>query len=130
MDSSGVVINAATLWFGFLADLIPTSVVMVGLYLLYKVFRNYESGIIFSVENARYYRKLAFVVFAKCGADIIYTTLSALAFTFQAPQGQRMGIIGFGTSELALIFVGSIILLISWVMQEAKNISEDQALTI
>lgn len=122
--------SSTALWLGFLADLIPTIVIMYGLYALVKLFRNYESGFIFSTQNAKLYRTLALVVFAKAFADVLYSTLSGLAFSFQGPVGERVGLIQFGTTELALIFIGCVVLLVSWVMQEASNLSDEQALTI
>jgi hypothetical protein len=128
--SSPLIINASSLVLAFLADMIPTAVLMYILYMLTKLFRNYELGIIFSLENSQIYRKLGFGLFGKAIADFLYVMLGGLALTFQNPIGKRVLMFELSTPQITLIFIGFVVLLISWIMEEAFKISEEQALTI
>lgn len=117
-------INALSLTLGFLANMIPVSVVMVGFYLLSKLFLNYEKGIVFSESNTKIYTKLAFVIFAKVGADVLFRFLCGLALTFQNPSNKKWFIIELRHPQI--IFIGLIVLLVSYVMAEAQKISDEQ----
>jgi hypothetical protein len=122
-------INATSLSLGFLAAMIPTCALMFIVYILTKIFRNYERGLIFSEHNTMLYRRIGFGLFAKTIADIVSLPLICLALTFQNPVKPE-GVIQVGTTHLGLIFVGVGVILISWVMDEASKIAEEQAYTI
>lgn len=128
--SPWITVHASGLFLAFLADMLPTAVLMYIFYMLTKLFRNYEIGIIFSLENSQIYRKLALGLFAKAVADCLYIMFSGLALTYQNPIGKRLLIFELGTPQISLIFIGFVVLLISWVMEEAFKISEEQALTV
>jgi hypothetical protein len=129
-DSPWITINASSLFLAFLTNMLPTTVLMYIFYMLTQLFRNYEAGLIFSLENSQIYKKLALGLFAKAIADCLYIMLGGLALTFQNPIGKRLLVFELSTPQISLIFIGFVVLLISWVMEEAFKISEEQALTV
>ena len=53
-----------------------------------------------------------------------------IVLTLNRGPGQRLLVIGLDGGDLSGIFVGIVILIIAWVMDEARKIQEDQALII
>ena len=123
------VFNQMTLILAFLVSLLPTVIVMYGLYQMIRLFKSYEQQEIFTVENVRRLKKFGYALFAWVIGGWIYDALLSLVFSMQAGQPAMIHII-FRSSDVTTIIVGSIIILISWVMNEAYKIAEEQAQTI
>ena len=93
------------------------------------MFISYEQQEIFTVENVRRLKKFGYALFGWVIGGWIYDALLSLVFSMQAGQPAMIHII-FRSSDVTTIIVGSIIILISWVMNEAYKIAEEQAQTI
>lgn len=116
---------------GFCAQAIALVLLLMGLVILKKLLQNYYMHEIFSVINAQYYKKLGVLccvqaLLAKPLSDMLMT----IAATVNNPPGHRCISIGFGTPNVALLFCGACILVISWVMQEASSLHDEQRFTI
>ena len=95
------------------------------------IFSNYKIGEIFNLDNAKYYNFLGWMFFIHAViAKPISEGLMVLAVTLANPVGERYISISFGTPNLASIFYGIIVLVVSWVMLEAAKIKEEQSLII
>lgn len=130
-------INIASLSFtplskllGCLISFLATGVIMYGILQFIALFKNYEAGEVFSLQNVRYYRRLGYSLFYFVIAKFISLPLMCMALTFQNPPGKRMVSVLFGSNDFLLLVTGGLVLLISWVMQEAYKIAEENAKTI
>ena len=56
--------------------------------------------------------------------------VTALAVTAANPPGRHMVSLGVGTTELALVFLASLALVMARVMDEARRLDEEAALTV
>ncbi len=115
---------------GSLVSLIPLSVALYGLINLKALFSLYEKAIVFSEQNTQCLHRLGYTLIAWFFASLIYTPLISLVLTFNSPSVQQAIVVRIGLSDLSLLITGGIVLLASWVMQEAAKLEKEQALTI
>jgi len=105
--------------------------ILVCLWMLRAIFKNYNDGNIFGSSNASYFKKIGLLLFF----DALVTTplgntLLNLAMTFNNPPGERFLTISFGSTNIYLLFFGLVIFIISLVMSEASKIHAEQQLTV
>ncbi|MBX3487195.1 MAG: DUF2975 domain-containing protein [Candidatus Paracaedibacteraceae bacterium] len=123
--------SPTSLLIGFLADAIGLILFMISLILLRKIFRTYSKSEIFSQHNAALYKKLGWLFLIDAFlAHPLSESLMILATTLNNQSGHRYLSLSFGTPNLEQIFYGTIVIIISWIMQEASKINDDQKLTI
>jgi len=84
-----------------------------GVIALNRLFKLFERGIFFAVENVRHLKTLGLVV-AGCG--LVQTLLEWLS------PAKNL--------SLNLLVLGLLIVLISWIMDEGRKLQEEQALTV
>lgn len=116
---------------GFCADLIGIAPFFISLFFLKNLFLHYRAGEIFTHKNALLYRKLGIVYLMD--ALWIHSCSKALliwAITMTNPPGHRYLSIAFGTPNLASLFYGTLVIVVSWVMAEASKLQEEQQFTI
>jgi len=70
----------------------------------------------------------ALIVWVVC--HIVRTTLLSVVLTMDNLPGQRMIVVALDSGDFTGIFVGVVVLIISWVMDEGRKIEEDQALIV
>lgn len=119
-----------TRFLAFLADMIPLGVMIYGLRKLEGLFRLYEHGLIFTEQHVRYFRSLGRTLIVWVGCDVVRNSLLSMVLTLDKPPGQRVITVGLGSADFAAIFVGIVVLIISWVMDEGRKIQEEQALIV
>lgn len=112
---------------GFAVAMLPTVVAVFGLLALHRLFRLYAIGRVFTPANTKALRRFALAVFGYALANPLALTLTVLVFTIDAPPGQRQFTIGFSQAELTALFLGVLFLAIAWVMDEARELAEDNA---
>lgn len=123
--------NSLLKFMGFSADLLGKLPFLISLYYLIQIFQNYKTNKIFTYQNAQLYRKLGFIYLID--ALIIKSlsnTLLVFAVTMTNPPGHRYISVSFGTPNLASLFYGSLVIIISWVMLEAFKMQEEQELIV
>lgn len=116
---------------GFFAELIGLIPFFISLFILKSIFNDYQQGTIFSIANAQKYKKLGWISFID--ALIIKScsnSLLVLAVTLTNPPGHRYLTLAFGTPNLKALFLGALLIIISWVMLEASKIYDEQKFTI
>jgi hypothetical protein len=123
-------LDPTTRLLGFMVSMLPVAITMFGLYQLVQLFRSYESGRIFTIENVKRYKKLGYTLFASVFGGLVYEALITWVVTFHNAPGKREIAITFGSYDIITLIVGGIILLISWVMMEGQNLAEEQVYTI
>ncbi len=115
---------------GFLLSLVPTSIYVIALAFLVKLFKHFENFEIFTEESVKCIRKLGFCILLNQLLYPVYIALYSLTLTITNPPGQRMIAVAFGGQQLSLLVIGCTIILISWIMEEGCKLKEDQAATI
>ena len=120
-------IPAASLVSGYLASMIAGAVVVYGVWQLRALFALYRRGLIFTSDNILRLRRFALAVLALTFASPLSNTLVILALTLGNPPGQRFLSIGISSSQLVTLFIGAVFLVIAWVMDEGRELAEDQA---
>lgn len=116
---------------GFFGDFISCLPFLISLFFLKRLFKNYQKGNIFSLENVYSYRKLGWLCFWDgLLAKPLQQAFMTVAATLSNPPGHRCIMVSFGTPNLEALFWGILVLAVSWVMAEGYKIQEDQNLTI
>lgn len=115
---------------GFFIDLLPLSVFVYALQTLSKLFHLYENGIIFTQANVDCFNRLGKAMIAWMVCHFLNNSLISIALTLHHPPGQRVFTIGIEGADFGALFVGGVILTVTWVMDEARKIKEDQELFI
>lgn len=123
-------LSGLTRFLAFLTELIPLTALMYGLRKLRELFRYYESGRIFTRQNVACFRSLGKTLIAWVTCNVVSNSLLSIVLTLNNPPGQRQITLGLFSADFTGIFVGIVILIIAWVMDEARKIQEDQALFI
>ena len=114
----------------FLAALVPGVALMVTLSRLRHLFALYREGRIFTQANVTCFQSVARALFIWAIGSILYTPLHGLAVTAANPPGRHMLTLGIGSTELALLFVATLAVIIARVMDEARRLDEEAALTV
>lgn len=114
-----------------LATVIGLCPLLLGLFFLKAVFRNYGRGEIFNTYNSLRYKYLGWLLFLDA---LIIKPLSdmlmILAVTLSNSPGHRVISISFGTPNMETIFCGVLVMVISWVMLEGYKLQEEQKFVI
>jgi len=115
---------------GFVASLLPIGVMVYGLATMRRLFQLYENGEIFSGQNVRCFRHLGYAIVAWVIASTVYTPLLSVIITATNPPGEKSLVIQFGSTQLAALIAGGIVMLIAWVMEEGRKLEDERAHTI
>jgi hypothetical protein len=119
-----------TRFLGFLVDLIPMAATLYGLRRLRDLFHLYENGLIFTELNVRSFRSLGRTLIVWVACSVARNSLLSIVLTLNNPPGRRVITLGLSSADFSGVFVGIVVVTISWVMDEARKITEDQALII
>jgi hypothetical protein len=114
----------------FAAAMVPGTALMVVLLRLRRLFALFRQGSIFSLATVLAFRGVARALWAWAMCSVLFTPLFALAVTAANPPGKHMISLGVGTTELALVFLASLALVMARVMDEARRLDEEAALTV
>ncbi|HEY2811656.1 MAG TPA: DUF2975 domain-containing protein [Rhabdochlamydiaceae bacterium] len=117
-------------FFGFLISLLPASLNICAFILLAKLFHCYEQLEIFSRSTVLILRKLGICILLNQLLFPFYVAIFSLALTITNPPGFRNISVAFGPEQVNLLIIGSLIILVSWIMDEGRKLQEEQASTI
>ncbi len=123
-------LSLTTIWLGILISFIPASVAIIGTLTLKELFKLYEGAIFFSAKNVRCFRKLGYVLISWVFTNMLFITLLSVLISLNNPPGERMIVVGFGAADIATLIMGAIVLVVSWIMNEASRLEEEQAYTV
>jgi len=115
---------------GFIVSLLPLSALLYCIMNIRKLFSFYKEGVIFSFEHVSLFKKTATALMLWVILKIIYDSAVSVIFTFGNPPGQRLLRVGLSSGEVTALFVGGIIFIIAWVMDEGRILNEEKELTI
>jgi Protein of unknown function (DUF2975) len=117
-------------WLGFAVSMLPGGVAIYALTRLRRLFGLYARGIIFQPANVRCYRQLGWSLFAWAGASFLFNPLASIILTFHWKPGTRLLVINLDSQDLLAVFMGLVVLTVSWVMDQGRRLSEEQALIV
>ena len=123
-------VSAFCRFLAFFADMIPLLATVYGLLKLRDLFLLYENGSFFTERNVACFRSLGKTLLVWVGCDIVRYSLLSVILTLGNPPGQRLLTIGLNSGEFSGVFVGMVVLIVSWVMDEARKLEEDRALIV
>jgi len=119
-----------TLLLAFLVSLIPASVAIYGIINLKELFKLYEKAIVFSKKNVKCFRSLGYTLIYWVVANFIFVVLISIVLTFNNSLGERVMVAKFGISDIGTLIIGAVVILVSWVMNEASKLEDEQAHTV
>lgn len=118
-------------FYAFFVQALPMTIVMISFYYLIKLFQLYSKKIVFSHENIILIRKIGLMVMLEVLIDVfLVQPILSLILTFDAPTGGHLIAISFGNHQLSSLITAGIIMLISWIMDEARRLEEESSLTV
>lgn len=116
---------------GFVATLFELGPLLLGSFIMIKLSKNYVTEKIFSLQNAKFYRRLGIIyLFSALLLQPIAEMLFTLSATINNSVGQRQIAVGLHLPNITAIFFAIVLILIGHVMTLSQRISEEQALTI
>lgn len=104
--------------------------VLSGLNHLRRLFLLYARGTMFSKSNVQALRGLGWCLIFFAIVQVLFTPAMALALSAGNPPGERLLSLGVTAGMLEAAIVGGLLLVIAWVMNEARKIDEEQQLTV
>ncbi len=111
------------------AACLPLLIQLYILFSLIRLFKLYEQGVIFSMNNVRYIRNIGYALIGTQIINALYQALMGFILTWRNPPGHRFSSITFDQTNLSIILVALMVILISWIMLEGYKIREEQQLT-
>jgi hypothetical protein len=121
-------------WTKRFVGLVATAVGLVPLgfclVALRRLFRLYAKGTIFAADNVAAFNAIGRTLFCFGIVQLIAPTVMALLLTLDNPVGHRLIVVGLESGAMESLILGGIIRLIGWVMDEARQIADEQAQTV
>lgn len=131
MNLSDIVWTTPLKLLGFASQIIGILPFLISLIVLKSIFKNYQQGDIFTSNNAQNFKKLGWLAFIDAFfIKSLSSSLLILAATLTNPPGHRYLTAGFGIPNLTALFLGALLIIISWVMLEASKLQSEQKLII
>jgi hypothetical protein len=121
-------LSLATRLLATAVQLLPDLVFMLMLWQLRQLFRSYRHGLLFTFEQIRRYRQIGLLLCTAFMVDMIHTSLLDAALTISGPK--VLGTISLSTSDFRALLAGFIVLVLALVMREAKQLADEQQLTV
>ena len=100
---------------------------LFALWKLRKMFQLFAAGEVFSALATRHLFNAAKGMVIWGVITVFSATVVVLILTANAPAGEHMLVINVSSAELASIFIGVVFAIMSWVMQEAARLSDENA---
>ena len=105
--------------------LLPALAVMLALFALARICREYASGHLFSNAVLSAYRRLGAALIATTCLHWLQPTLLGLALSLTVPPGERLLTIGVSSDDLLLVLVTAVVFLLASVMQVAQRVQSE-----
>jgi hypothetical protein len=115
----------------FIAYAISLLPIFLSFFVFKAIFKNYRKGDFFTAINAGYYRYLGWLFFLEALlAKPLSDGLMMVTVTLSNPSGHRHLALSWGIPSLEVLFCGTLLIVISWVMLEASKLQDEQKLTV
>lgn len=124
-----VVLNPTTRVLAFLAMAMPMGFLMFIFHQMAKIFAQYGRGVVFCLSNAQTYKNVGLALFGLALVNLIADSLVSVVLSYQS-LGQRILSVGIGVGQVYPIIFGLALYIISYIMEEAHRIDQEQKYTI
>lgn len=111
-------------------ELLSLSISVFICHKLAKLFHLYEKGYLFEEENIKLIKQVGICMIVGQLVHLIYQPLITAALSFNNPPGFRFASLSIGTTNATALITAGIILVASWVVQEAQQLKSETQLTI
>lgn len=123
--------SATTSWLerlgGFALSLIPAGLGAAALMALARVFGHFARGAIFGLPAIDGLRRVGWFLVAATLARIIVTPLLTVLVTIDNPPGERIFSVSLDSNDVLALLAAVTVLVIAWVMSEARRNADDLA---
>jgi hypothetical protein len=123
-----VPLSILVLVLGFCVSMITGGLSMIIALKLARLFQLYEQGKIFTIQHVTLFKHLGLLLLSLVPARVISQSLFSIVLSFETQQGKVT--VSFSSDEVTSLLIGGVVLLISWVMEEAQQLQNDHDLTI
>ncbi|WP_146448788.1 DUF2975 domain-containing protein [Vibrio kanaloae] len=113
---------------GYFPSMISTLLTVALLWQLIVLFRLYEKGIIFELQNSECFKKLSYLLIATPFVELLMDVLLSLALSFN--DGNWYMSFTIDDSHITMMIIGFIVRVIAVVMEKAAVLQEESELTI
>lgn len=108
----------------------PLTITILICHQLAKLFRLFENGHLFEQENIRLIKQVSIYMILGELVQLLYQPLMTAALTFNNPKGERVASLTLNSANLSTLITAFIILIASWIIQEAHQLKSETQLTI
>ncbi len=106
---------------------LPLFIFLYALGQLQRMFRVYAAGSFFERENVDCFSKMGWALLISAPVSVLYKAALSVWLSFDQPAGERSLAISISSNDIALLTLGGAVIIVSWVMAEAVEISKDNA---
>ncbi len=104
--------------------------VLYGAFNLKKLFSLYKKGVVFSEQNVNCLRHIGYALISWVIANFTYVFLISVVVKYAVTSGSSQLVIRIGSSDIAILIIGAVIVLFSRVMKEAVILEDEHAHTV
>ena len=115
---------------GLGVDMIPVGIGMLSLWWLIRLFSCFAMGEIFTRNTVKYIRRTGWTVLIGAGITPIHDALLTLVLTMHNAPGNRLVTVSFDSTDFEELIIGGVVILVSWVMEEGRQLQEVNELTV
>lgn len=120
-----VVLTPQSRIYACLVTALPMGLLAYIFYQLASIFKNYSSNIVFCLENAKRYKKIGISLFWLAAANFVADGVLSYILSYR-PVENGFWSIGIGIGQVYPLLFGSAIYIISFIMEEAHYLEQDQ----
>lgn len=111
----------------FAVTLVPGLLLARAFLVLRRLFGLYHDGAYFGAGNVACFRQLGWTAIGWTIAKFAFGGVLSVVLTMNNGPGERALSLNAGGLDATALFAGVVLLVISWVMDEARQLDEDQA---
>lgn len=104
---------------------INAGIVLGGLLAVWSLFDRYENGELFSGRCGLLLRRAGLFALAGAVSAVVSRTAAILAVTYANPPGQKMLVLGLGTTEFFLLLLAGLLFLLGHIMAVGAELEAD-----
>ncbi len=108
-------------------EIVPLGFVLWALWSLAQLFASYAKGEVFTAAPLRHLQNVARALFLGVLADMVMEAPISFLLSYANGPGHREVSVGFGSNDVARLFVAGAVLVIARVMAEARRVADENA---
>lgn len=108
-------------------SLMTTLVLVIGLWNLRQLFKNFKRGDFFTEQSTGALFTLSKVLFLSAILKCLSSAVLSVLLTWNNGAGEKSLIVSFGSNELWLLFIAATFLAITWSFKEGQKLAQENA---